>query len=480
MRQFDLAIVGGQVVLPTGTVVRADLGIRDGIIVAVADALDPSQADQVVNAQGKVVAPGAVDAHFHLGIYRPIGEDTQSETASALVGGVSTVLSYFRTGQDYLNKVGPYRDILPEVLDRVRGNAYTDYGFHLAIMTNEQLTEIPWLVSQGIGSFKYYMFYKALTLNAASTDAKSYTMADTYDLGHLHRLMTAISEENRKNPGRISLSIHCENAELIRVFIEDVKARGGNDLVAYSEARPALSESLAIAEAAVLADDTGCPMNFLHLSSFRAIKDVLDWRSHRGADARTETTLHHLALTTKTAFGGMSGKVNPPIRDASEVEKLWETIARGGIDQVVSDHAAIPQVKEDDLWQAEAGFGGTALLYPVLLSEGYHKRHLPLGSMVNLISRNPAITTGLYPRKGAIAVGSDADIVILDLNQEQTVSTKLLMSAQPFTPFEGMVLKGWPAMTIVRGQIQYDNGAVVGRPIGKFVARPIRDPQGPV
>lgn len=150
MSRFDLAILGGKVVMPTGAVVSADIGIREGKIVEIADALDARLAEHVVNADGKVVAPGAVDAHFHLGIYRPISEDTRSETASALVGGVSTVLSYFRTGKDYLNKVGPYREILPEVLDRVQGHAYTDYGFHLAIMTNDQLTEIPWLVSQGI------------------------------------------------------------------------------------------------------------------------------------------------------------------------------------------------------------------------------------------------------------------------------------------------------------------------------------------
>lgn len=474
MSRFDMVITGGQVILPSGAVVRADIGIRDGKIVAIADALGPQSGDQVVDARGRIVAPGAIDAHFHLGIYRPIAEDTQTETASALVGGVSTVLSYFRTGKDYLNKSGPYRQIFPEVLQTVNGNAYTDYGFHLAIMTNEQLDEIPWLVSQGVGSFKYYMFYKALTLNAASTDAQSYTMADTYDLGHLYRLMANIAEENRQNAGRISLSIHCENAELIRVFIEAVRFRGGNDLAAYSEARPALSESLAIAEATVLAEATGCPMNFLHLSSFRAVNDVAQWRSHhRDADARTETTLHHLALTTDTTPGGTGGKVNPPIRNAQEVDQLWAAIVRGDIDQVVSDHAAIPVVKDDDLWDAHAGFGGTALLYPVMLSEGYHKRHLPLGKVVDLISRNPAITMGLYPRKGGIAIGADADFALIDLEREQIVSTELLRSAQPFTPFGGKTLKGWPTTTIVRGHVQYDHGEVMGSPVGSFLRRPI-------
>ncbi|PSR35511.1 MAG: dihydropyrimidinase [Sulfobacillus benefaciens] len=474
MGRFDTVILGGTAVLPQGSVVRADIGIRDGKIVAMADQLNASDGESIIDARDRIVVPGAVDAHFHLGIYRPLEDDTRSETGSALVGGVTTVLSYFRTGKDYLNRSGPYREIFPEVLDRVRGNAYTDYGFHLAIMTNAQLEEIPWLVQHGVASFKYYMFYKALTLNANSTNAAAYTMADTYDLGHLYRMMTIIAEENAKNRGRISLSIHCENAELIRVFIEDVKQAGGNDLKAYSDARPALSESLAIAEALVLAEETGCPMNFLHLSSSRAVRDVVRWRNSKaGANARTETTLHHLALTYDKTFGGLNGKVNPPIRDAKEVEALWQAVLRGEVDQVVSDHAAIPDEKPNDLWEAHAGFGGTALLYPVLISEGYHKRGLSLGQVVNLASANPAATMGLVPQKGMLAVGADADIAIIDLNQEKTVTPQLLLSAQPFTPFEGMVIKGWPVTTLVRGQLQYQNGDIVGKPTGQFLSRPV-------
>lgn len=476
MKSFDMGILGGIVVLPEGQTIRADIGVRDGKIVAISDRIDSATVEQVIDAKDRVVVPGALDAHFHIGIYRPLEEDMLSETASALVGGVSTIVSYFRTGKDYLNKVGPYREILPELLKRVAGHAYTDYGFHLAIMTNAQLEEIPWLVEQGIGSFKYYMFYKALTLNAASTDAAAYTMADTYDLGHLYRMMSAIAEQNRNNPGRISLSIHCENAELIRVFIEAVKARRGKDLKAYSEARPALSEALAIAEATVLAEATGCPMNFLHLSSERAVHDVVKWRKdHPNASARIETTLHHLALTYDATFGGINGKVNPPIRDGQEVNALWGAVLRGEIDQVVSDHAAIPHVKPDDLWEAPAGFGGTALLYPVLISEGFHKRGLPLGKIVDLVSRNPAITTGLFPSKGGLAVGADADIAVIDLEKVQTVTPDLLLSAQPFTPFEGMKVKGWPVATIMRGQLQFFQGKVIGRPAGSFRKRPVTE-----
>lgn len=473
MKKFDLAILGGQAVMPGGYVARADIGISSGKIVNISDAIRPADAEHVMDARHRIVAPGAIDAHFHLGIYRPLNEDAASETASALVGGVTTVLSYFRTGKDYLNRVGPYQEIFPEVLRQVEGKAYTDYGFHIAIMTNSQLEEVPWLVDQGVASFKYYMFYKALTLNANSTQAAAYTMADTYDLGHLYRLMMAVANEARRRQRRVSLSIHCENAELIRVFIEDIKRQQRNDLHAYSDARPVLSESLAIAEAEVLAEATGCPMNFLHLSSARAVEDVVQWRKIRRVDARTETTLHHLALTYDNAHGGLNGKVNPPIRGADVVNGLWEAIIRGDIDQVVSDHAAIPGVKSDDLWEAHAGFGGTALLYPVMLSEGVHKRGMSLHRAVELISGNPARSLGLYPRKGALSVGADADLAIIDMERELVVTPELLQSAQPFTPFEGLRLKGWPVATLVRGQLQYEAGRVVGQPIGVYLKRPV-------
>jgi dihydroorotase-like cyclic amidohydrolase len=183
-----------------------------------------------------------VDAHFHIGIYRPLAEDAESENRSALVGGVSTVVSYFRTGSHYLNRSGPYREIFPEVLAATDGQAYTDYGYHLAVMTSQQIDEVDWLVREmGVGSFKYYMFYKGLNLAASSTDAAAYTMSDVYDLGHLYRFMQAVSAASQKYgrpDARISLSIHCEQPEIIRTMIDEVKAKGLEGLEAYSQARP--------------------------------------------------------------------------------------------------------------------------------------------------------------------------------------------------------------------------------------------------
>ncbi|MGH2349044.1 MAG: dihydroorotase [bacterium] len=477
MKRFDLAILNGTAVIPYTGAVRADIGVRDGTIAALADAIDPAQADEVIDARGHLVMPGAVDSHFHLGIYRSMADDAESETASALVGGVTSVISYFRTGQHYLNKTGRYHDIFPEVLALTRGKAYTDYGFHIAIMTSGQLDEVDWLVaSEGIASFKYYMFYKGLNLTADSTRGSDYTMSDAYDLGHLYLFMEQVARaaQRYQAQGRISLSLHCEHAELIRVFIDAVKQAGAEGLEAYHRSRPPLTERLSMAEAVILADVTRCPINLLHLSSREAVAAAAEAkRDYPHLDVRLETTLHHLALTYD-APGGLAGKVNPPIRTADDRDALWQAVVDGTIDTVVSDHACCyEEQKGQDLWKALPGFGGTALLYPYLISEGFHRRGLPLTRIAELAGANPARAFALYPRKGTIAVGSDADLAIVDPDREQAVSPALLHSAQDFTPFAGMRVRGWPAATILRGAVAFRDGEIVGAPRGRFLKRPL-------
>lgn len=484
--RYDLLIKNGTAVFPYHGPVRCDIGVRDGRIATLADELDTSTAAQVLDARGQYVFPGAVDSHFHVGIYRPHSADAASESRSALVGGVSTLISYWRTGQHYLNKTGPYKEIFPEVLDLSRGHFYTDYSYHIAVMTAAQLDEVEWLVEHaGVGSFKFYMFYKALNLAASSTAGSAYTMAENYDLGHLYELMTRVAQmaAKHKDKARISLSLHCENPELIRVFIERVKKEGLTGLKAYSEGRPPLTERLSVHEAAILADATGCPINLLHLSSRDALQAGIDVRrQYPRHDIKLETTLHHLALDHETldarrgdGFNNIRGKVNPPIRTQEHNEFLWQGILNGAVDTVVSDHACCGEEYKDadDLWGSQPGFGGSSLLYPVLLSEGCHKRGVSLARVAELVSANPARNFGLYPRKGCLAIGSDADLAIVDMNKEQPITTELCQSAQDHTPFEGFLIRGWPTHTIVRGQVMLANGAVTGQPTGEFIKRPV-------
>ncbi|MFQ5795860.1 MAG: dihydropyrimidinase, partial [Candidatus Bipolaricaulia bacterium] len=305
MPQYDLAVINGTMIIPYVGPIRGDIGIRDGHIVALCDSIDAAQAEDVLDAKDRVILPGAVDSHFHLGIYRSLSDDVLSETASALVGGVTTIISYFRTGRHYLDKSGPYREIFPEVLTLTDGRAYTDYSYHIAIMTTDQLDEVDWLVrEQGVGSFKYYMFYKGLNLTADSTRGSDYIMAETYDLGHLYLFMQQVAAASRNygSHGRISLSLHCEHAELIRVFIEEVKRLGLTTLEGYHRSRPPLTERLSMAEAVILGDVTRCPLNLLHLSSREAVTTASEAkRNYPHLDIRLETTVHHLALTHATA-----------------------------------------------------------------------------------------------------------------------------------------------------------------------------------
>lgn len=481
--RYDLLIKGGTAVIPYHGTVRCDIGVRDGRIAAMADEISPSEAGEVLDARGRYVFPGGVDSHFHVGIYRPHSGDAESESRSALVGGVSTIISYWRTGHHYLNKTGPYRQIFPEVLELSKGHFFTDYSYHIAVMTAAQLDEVDWLVEQaGVGSFKFYMFYKALTLSADSTRGSDYTMAENYDLGHLYELMTRVSAmaAKHRDRARISLSLHCENPELIRVFIDRVKRQGLTGLKAYSEGRPPLTERLSVHEAAILADATGCPINLLHLSSRDALQAGIDVRrQYPSHDIKLETTLHHLALDHETLDArprSIRGKVNPPIRTIEHQKFLWEGIRSGAVDTVVSDHACCGEEhkKDDDLWGSLPGFGGSSILYPVMLSEGCHKRGIPPERVAELVSANPARVFGLYPRKGAMMIGADADFAVVDMEKEQPITTELCQSAQDHTPFEGFMTKGWPTQTLVRGRIVFDNGRVADSMAGEFIKRPVQ------
>ncbi|MFI6480944.1 dihydroorotase family protein [Nonomuraea sp. NPDC050663] len=478
MHRYDLLVKGGLIVLPYHGEIRADLAVSGGKVAAIATEIPASEAAEVIDASGKIVLPGAVDAHFHIGIYRDMALDAFEETRSSLVGGATTVLSYFRTGQHYLDRTGPYKQIFPEVLDAVAGRCFTDYGFHLAPMTVEQIGEIPQLVEEhGITSYKYYMFYKGFDLAANSRDAQAFTMGDEYDLGHLFLIMEQLAAVQAARPDvRLSLSLHCEQSELMRVFIDRVQRSGApQNLRAYSEGRPPLTERVAIAEATTLASHTGTNLNLLHLSSADALAAAVTARDLYGhVDMRFETTLHHLCLDHDEldARGGLGGKVNPPIRTREHNEALWRGVRDGAVGWVASDHACcMEEHKGDQLWPARPGFGGTALLYPVLVSEGHLRRGIPLTRIAEVASANPAKAYNLWGRKGSLAVGFDADLTVVDPELTRTVTTDLLLSAQDHCPFEGAEVTGWPVATVVGGRVAYRDGEVVGEPAGAYLQR---------
>ncbi len=477
---LDIIVRNGQVVFPGKGVKKADIGIEAEKFVIIADHID-ADAKKVIDARNKHVFPGVVDSHFHIGIYRPFSEDARSESASASAGGVTTILSYFRSGRNYMNTSEPYSSLFKKVLEQSAGNFYTDYGFNLAPVLRKHVEEIPELVSNnGVSTFKYYMFYKGLNLKSEvkkGSVEKEYLLSDEpYDLGHMYNIMKKISEIKEKY-GNIRLSIHAEDAEIIRINLERTKEEMVreklNPLQAYSKARPPNSERIAIMEAFELAHETRCPINILHVSSRMALETINEMkREFPEVDVFVETTPSHLTLTVDSE-AGIHGKVNPPIRSGDDGDFLWKGIIDGMIDTVGSDHAAIEEYRKgSELWTAENGYGATELILPAMITEGHVKRKIPLEKVASLITVNPARVHSVYGKKGDIALGFDGDLVIVDINKKRRIRHQDLHSAQDFTPFEGLELYGLPEVTILRGNAIYSDGKF-GDSLGKYIKRPV-------
>lgn len=472
--KYDLVIVGGKLVIPGTGVIEGDVAIKEGKVVAVGKSIDPSWGDQVINAHGLLVMPGIIDPHFHIGIYRPMRDDALSESRSAITGGVTTIISYFRTGKYYLNTSGPYAKLFPEILRMVDGAFYTDYSFHLAPILRTHLDEMDMLVKEyGVTSFKFWRIYSGTTLRGEYKRGveEEFLLSDSpYDLGHLYEIMLRAA---RLSDYHVRVSIHAEEPELIRIFTAKAKESGVKPLEAYHIARPPESEVVAIAEAMYIAKLTGCPINILHVSSSLAFNEALRLRQFLGIDAALEVTLHHLTLTID-APAQVKAKVNPPIRTRDDVEALWGFVKQGKVDMFGSDSAALTSnMKSEDIWKAEAGFAGAGLFMPLLFTEGFLRRNIPLENLLIPATVNPARIYGLWPRKGNLGIGADADIVLVDPEVEKTVTPEVLNSAQDFTPWEGWRLRGWPRYVLVRGHVVMENGEIVGKPIGQYIKRPV-------
>jgi allantoinase len=489
MATYDLVVKNVRVVRPGHEDVdRLDIAISDGRFAALEPRLEPDDAASVIDGRGRLAFPGVIDSHQHWGIYNELSDDAGTESRAAAQGGVTTGITYMRTGQYYLNKSGPYETFFPEVLDRTAGRAYVDYAFHLAPMMQQHIDEIEMLIERfGVSSFKIFMFYGSHGLHGRSDDQSSFLMTppeESYDLAHFEFVMRGIERAREALSERaeaISLSLHCETAEIMSAYTKRVQETGElKGLEAYHASRPPHSEGLAITIAAYLAHETALPnINLLHLSSAKAMEAALTMEhAFPHIDFRREVTIGHLLSDIETA-NGIGAKVNPPIRPRSDVEALWDAVMAGHVSWVCSDHACCRDEMKfgedrDDVFVAKSGFGGTEYLLPGLLTEG-RKRGLPYQRIAELLSWNPAQRYGLYS-KGTIGVGYDADLVLVDPDRSWVVKADDSESSQEYTPFEGFELTARVDDVFLRGRRILDDGTVVGDPAGRYVARPTTKP----
>ena len=478
----DLLIRNVRIVRPS-SVEEGDIAIAGGKFAKLGRNL--GAANSTYDGKGMLAFPGVVDAHMHAGIYSPLAEDAVSESRAAAQGGVTSSLNYFRTGQYYLNKGGPYAKFFPQVLKLSAGRFHVDYGFHLAPMDGRHISEIGTLITKfGVCSFKIFMFYGSHGLHGRSDDQRKFLMIgpkDRYDYAHFEFVMRGVQAAREKLPGQadqISLSLHCETAEIMTAYTAIAeKSKKLKGLAAYHAARPPHSEGLAVFIASYLANEAALPtINLLHLSSRKALGAALQMAAvFPHVDFRREVTIGHLMLDI-TSRAGPLAKVNPPIRPREDVEFLWEKLLEGKVDWVVSDHACcrhetkVAKKAFGNIWLAKSGFGGTEYLLPALVSEGM-KRGLPFNRMAQLLSTNPAKRFGLNS-KGDIAPGLDADLALVDPRETWTIRARDSESTQGYTPFEGLELGAKVKATFLRGELICENGNVVGKPRGRYLHRP--------
>jgi allantoinase len=481
---YDLLIRDVRVVRPDlDQVVDADIGITDGSIIEIAPGLAADDAAAVVDGGGKLAFPGAVDAHQHWGIYNQLDVDTHSESRAAAQGGVTTGLTYIRTGQYYLNRGGPYADFFPEVRSLSDGRSHIDFGFHVAPMMKQHIDELEELVLEhGVTSFKIFMFYGSHGLHGRSDDQSSFLMTppdERYDYAHFEFVMRGVQQLREAHPGladRISLSLHCETAEIMTAYTKLVEEEDGpRDLAAYHRSRPPHSEGLAITVASYLAHETNLAnVNLLHLSSAKAVDAAIRMRdAFPNVDFRREVTIAHLLADIETA-SGLGAKVNPPIRPRDDVEALWEHVLAGDISWVVSDHACCRDEMKfgpdrANVFVAKSGFGGAEYLLPGLVGEGT-KRGLSLPAIARLTSTNPAARFGL-PKKGNLAPGYDADIALIDPDKSFVVQAEDSESSQEYSALEGIEIGATVTDAFLRGTPILRAGRIVGEPAGQFIHR---------
>ena len=486
--ELDLVIKNVRVVRPNRQAVDLlDLGISDGKFARIAPEIPATEAQSVFYGNRLLAFPGAVDAHMHAGIYSPLAEDAVTESKAAASGGVTSMITYFRTGQYYLNKGGSYADFFPEVLTISEGRYWSDYGYHLAPIQGRHIDEMELLATDfGVPSFKIFMFYGGYGLHGkAGTDAQRQFLmldeGDSYDFAHFEFIMRSASHLMNNYPEmaeHISVSLHCEVADILNAYTKIVRQDPSlTGLKAYSAARPPHAEGLAIWIAAYLAYEADClNINLLHLSSRKAIEAAMMMQQvFPHINFRREVTVGHLLLDYDVPTG-LHAKVNPPVRSREDVDYLWEAVLDRRIHWIVSDHACCSAElktdpnEPDNLWLAKSGFGGTEYLLSGVFSEG-SKRGMSYNHMAELTSWNPAQRFGLR-NKGDIAVGYDADLALLDPDETFTVRAADSESGQGYTPFEGQELTGKVKYTYLRGQQSYANGNIVGPARGQYLKRP--------
>lgn len=456
MAKLDVVIRNGEIVTAAGSIGCADIGISNGIIAQIGGVLE---GHLELDATGKLVLPGGMDAHVHLSI--PPDEqdidptwvdDFTSGSAAALAGGITTLGNITFPGPGET----PFAELEREAA-LAREQTVTDLFLHPTIfeVTQQVLDEIPKLLDKGCNSIKVF------------------TVSSSFD----SQVLNYIEAIRRAGENGLVTLIHCEDHALIEDATARLVAAGKSSLRYYPESRPVVSEVVATQRAVAFAEATGSPVYIVHLSSKRAL-DVCAEAQSRNIPVYVETRPLYLYLTRERFEDDDGAKYvgQPPLREWQDVEALWTGIHHGAIHTVCTDHApwslAAKLDPAHDITNIRPGVADLQTMLPILYSEGVRSGRITLGRFVEVTSTNAAKLFGLYPQKGTIAVGSDADLVVFDADLTLTIKGSMLKSNSDYSAFEGWQVTGWPIVTLRRGEIVFRDDEIVGSPgSGRIVPR---------
>jgi dihydroorotase len=451
-RRVQLLVRKGTIVTPSGRY-TADLAAADGRIVATAapGGLDDFVADETIDASGRFVLPGVIDDHVH---FREPGlehkEDWGSGSRSAVMGGVTMVLNM-------PNTLPPTSTAeLVEAKQRLaEAKSYCDFGLY-GLVVQENVGEIHKMAEAGVAGFKCYL-------------GETVGGIPSPDDGVLLDAMRKVGEAG------LRIGFHAENNAILQHGIRQLKAAGRTDPLAHVESRPAVAEVEAIQRVALFSQVTGTRVHIFHVSSRQGLETILAWRA-RGVDITAETCPQYCFLTSDDmpAQGAML-RINPPVREPGHAELLLRALATGQLNAIATDHS--PHPREDKLhtniWQAISGFAGVETSVRLFLTYAVNAGHMTLEQYVRVASEGPARVWGMYPRKGAVAIGADADLTIVDLEREGVIQAARMHGRNNHNPYEGRRTRGQAVATVVRGVVVMRDGALIGPPRGRMV-RPTR------
>jgi dihydropyrimidinase len=452
----DLLIKNARVVT-SSEAVESSIGIENGKIVSLSRHLE-APGVETYDARGKIVVPGAIDAHTHMelpALGATSADDFYSGTVAAACGGTTTIVDFVdpKPGQTMLDALADYRS-------RADKEVTTDYGLHM-VFKGQSLAEIdriPAVIERGVSSFKVFTAYRARGLMLEDAD--------------IRKVMKEVAES-----GGLT-AVHAESETIIQGLIQENLSAGNTGAKYHALSRPAAAEAEAVSRVARLAQSVSASLYIVHLSS-KAGKQEVERARARGTRIFAETCPHYLVLTDRVyeREDGRNFVMSPALKKAEDCAALWQGLRPGGVVETVgSDHCPFTIVQKDlgkeDFTKIPNGVPGTEVIIPLLYSEGVRKGRISIFDMVRVTSDSPAKHFGLYPSKGSIAVGAEADLVVIDPSKRVRLTSDVLHTKIDYSIYSDITTEGYPVLTVSRGQVIMEDGEFTGRMgRGRFVPR---------